>query len=124
MYFDELDELTNVLETIVFEDDPSIFTEEYTLDLMETALHLMEEFMSNNPCIITEPDFNEILLEELTCIFATQFEEFYHGDASIAAPVLDIKGYPLAAVNVAVSLSRYNRDDIVSRYVELRVYEL
>ena len=53
--------------------------------------------------------------------FATQFEEFYHGDASIAAPVIDSKGYPLAAVNVAVSLSRYNRDDIVSRFAPLVV---
>ena len=83
MYFDELDELTDVLETIIFEDEPSIFTEEYTLDLMETALHLMEEFMSNNPCIITEPDFNEILLEELTCIFAVQFEDHIHVDDNL-----------------------------------------
>jgi hypothetical protein len=83
MYFDELDELTDVLETIIFEDEPSIFTEEYTLDLMETALHLMEEFMDNNPCIITEPDFNEILLEELTCIFATQFEDHIFADDNL-----------------------------------------
>ena len=83
--------------------------------------------MASRPRAITEhttwrlPDLMEKIRISKKQGFATQFEEFYHGDASIAAPVMDSKGYPLAAVNVAVSLSRYNRDDIVSRFAPLVV---
>jgi DNA-binding IclR family transcriptional regulator len=50
---------------------------------------------------------------------ATAFEEFYHGDASIAAPILDHRGRPEGAVNVAVSLSRYTREEVVARFSSL-----
>ena len=45
--------------------------------------------------------------------YATAFEEFYLGDASIAAPILDHRGRPEGAVNIAVSCSRYSREEVV-----------
>ncbi|AOO82585.1 IclR family transcriptional regulator [Bosea vaviloviae] len=51
--------------------------------------------------------------------YATAFEEFYLGDASIAAPILDHRGRPEGAVNVAVSCSRYSREEVVTRYSSL-----
>jgi DNA-binding IclR family transcriptional regulator len=51
--------------------------------------------------------------------YATAFEEFYHGDASIAAPILDHRGRPEGAVNVAVSCSRYSREEVVARFSSL-----
>ena len=51
--------------------------------------------------------------------YATAFEEFYHGDASIAAAILDHRGRPEGAVNVAVSCSRYTHDEVVSRFSSL-----
>lgn len=51
--------------------------------------------------------------------YATAFEEFYHGDASIAAAVLDHRGRPEGAVNVAVSCSRYTHDEVVARFSSL-----
>ena len=42
---------------------------------METALHLMEEYVIDNPSAISEPDFHEDLLEEINDIFYIQFEE-------------------------------------------------
>jgi len=75
MYLYELEELKDDLDSLIFEDEPSIITEEYALEIMETAFQLMEEFMSKNPSIITEPDFNEILFEEITNLFYIQFEE-------------------------------------------------
>ena len=53
--------------------------------------------------------------------YATAFEEVYLSDASIAAPILDHRGQPEAAVNIAVSCSRYSREEVVSRFSSLVV---
>jgi hypothetical protein len=60
MYLYELGELEDQIDTLIFEDEPSIVTEEYALEIMETAFQLMDEFMNQNPSIITEEDFEEI----------------------------------------------------------------
>lgn len=51
--------------------------------------------------------------------FSTAFEEVYLGDASIAAPILDHRGRPEGAVNVAASCSRYSREEVVARFSSL-----
>ena len=63
MYFNELDELHDILDSIIFEDEPNIFTEEYALELIESALYLMEEYINDNPSAISEPDFNMYLIK-------------------------------------------------------------
>lgn len=74
-YIHELPKLENILDTLVFEDEPTIFDESNTIELMETALHLMEEYVIDNPSAISDPDFHEDLLEEIKDIFYIQFEE-------------------------------------------------
>ena len=71
----ELDELEDITDTLIFYDEPSIFTEEYAVELVETALHLMNEYMEHYPHTISEPNFNEILLEEIKELFYVQLEE-------------------------------------------------
>jgi len=71
----DLEDLQCILDTIVFEDEPSIFTEENINDFVETALFLMDEFMKENPTLISEPDFETIFLEEIKDFFYIQFEE-------------------------------------------------
>ena len=84
MLLSDLDDLEDILPKLVFEDEPSIFNEHYAIDLVETALHLMDEFISSNSHIISEPDFLDILLEEIKDIFYVQMEdhieELYNGD--------------------------------------------
>ena len=75
VYLYELESLTDILDTLVFEDEPSIFNTEYAVDLVQTALHLMDEFIIDNPQIISEPDFHNILLEEIKDIFYIQMED-------------------------------------------------
>jgi putative phage-type endonuclease len=75
MFINELDDLEDILNSLVFEDEPSIFNEEYSLELVETALHLMDKFVSENPTIISEPMFQDILLEEIKELFYIQFED-------------------------------------------------
>ena len=72
IFLNDIEPLDDILETLVFEDEPYIFSEEYAIDLVETALHLMEEYMSEHPTAISEPNFHEILLEEIKEMFYIQ----------------------------------------------------
>ena len=81
MFFFDLEDLEDITDKLVFEeeilldeDQPSIFTEEYAVELVETALHLMDEYMEQNPNAISEPNFHDILLEEIKYIFYIQME--------------------------------------------------
>ena len=74
-YLYELELLEDIMDTLVFEDEPSIFSDEHAVELVETALHLMEEFMAENPTAISEPNFHDILLEEIKEMFYVQMED-------------------------------------------------
>ena len=71
----DLEPLEDIMDTLVFEDEPSIFNDEYAIELVETALHLMEEFMAENPTAISEANFHDILLEEIKEMFYVQMED-------------------------------------------------
>ena len=83
-HIEDVEDLEDILDTLIFEDKPSIFTEEYTLQFIETALHLMDETMTLNPRLIFEPNLYDILLDELKDVFYVQLEEqiddLYDGD--------------------------------------------
>jgi len=53
--------------------------------------------------------------------YATQFEEYFLGDASIAAAIVDANGCPQGAVNLAVSRSRFSPEEMVQRFGSLVV---
>jgi putative phage-type endonuclease len=74
-YLSELDPLEDIIDTLVFEEEPSIFSEDHAIELVETALHLMEEYMEQHPKAISEPDFHETLLEEIKEMFYVQLED-------------------------------------------------
>lgn len=75
LYFHDLTPLEDISDTLVFEDEPTIFSEEHAIELIETALHLMEEYMAEHPSAISEPDFHETLLEEIKEMFYVQMED-------------------------------------------------
>ena len=72
---EDLEDLEDITDKLVFDDEPSIFTEEYAVELVETALHLMDEYMEQHPHAISEPNFHEIILEDIKEIFYVQMEE-------------------------------------------------
>jgi putative phage-type endonuclease len=80
MLLSDLEHLEDVLDDIIFEDEPEIFTENYILDFIETAFYLMDEFIMDNPTVISEPDFNEILFDEITELFNSQFEDLINNN--------------------------------------------
>ena len=89
-YLYELETLENILDDIVFNYQPSIFTEEYTLDFIETCLYLMDEYMNENPSTISEPDFENILFEEIKDVIYCQLEEHILLDEYIEDDIDDL----------------------------------
>ena len=75
MLISELEDLEDILDTLVFEDEPSIFTEETTTELCETVFQLLDEYIHENSNIMSDPNFNEILLEEIKDILYIQLED-------------------------------------------------
>ncbi len=53
--------------------------------------------------------------------YATAFEEVFAGDASVAAPVLNLEGRVLAAVNIATSTTRFTPEEAVRKFAPLAV---
>ena len=49
VYLYDLTNLTDILDTLEFEDEPSIFSPEYAVEIVETALHLMDEYIISHP---------------------------------------------------------------------------
>ena len=77
-FLKDLHDLENILESLVFEDEiiENIFDDENNaLELIESALYLMEDYVNENPTAISEPDFEEEFLEDIKELFCIQFEE-------------------------------------------------
>ena len=74
-YMLDLESLEDIQDTLIFQDEPSLFSDENAVELVETAFHLMEEFMIENPTLVSEPDFHDILLEEIKEMFYVQMED-------------------------------------------------
>jgi putative phage-type endonuclease len=76
MLLSELEELEDITDELIFHDIPSIFEDDaLAIELVETAMHLMDEYIILDPDIISEPEFHYILLEEIEDIFYIQMEE-------------------------------------------------
>ena len=133
MFIFDLEDLEDILDSLEFEDEPSIFSEEYALDLIETALHLMEEFINENAHIISEPDFHEILLDEIKEIFYIQMEDHILSSDYIEDDLNDILE---EAVNIFIILFNQERssehslshckqicDDVID-YIEKKIQKL
>lgn len=74
IFLNDIEPLHDILDTLVFEEELSIFSEEYAVELVESALYLMDEYMNGHPTAISEPNFHEILLEEIKDLFYMQME--------------------------------------------------
>ncbi|WP_211102980.1 IclR family transcriptional regulator C-terminal domain-containing protein [Azospirillum sp. B21] len=53
--------------------------------------------------------------------YATAFEEFYHGDLSVAAAITGPGGVPVGALNIAVSRARFTPEEMEERFAPLVV---
>jgi len=75
--------MIDVTELIIPEECPKYFNDDEALELYHTCIYLMEEFIKENPTIITEPDFEDIFDENIEEIMHLlfEFDIFYNDDA-------------------------------------------
>jgi len=66
-------DLEDIIDTIDFF---SFFTEENVFDLIETAFYLMDDYIKENPTAISDPDFHDVMFEEIIAVFYIQFEDY------------------------------------------------
>ena len=73
MRINELEQLEDILDTIVPEDE-AILNECEAIDLLESCIQIMTDFIEQNITIITEPDFEEVFKENIEELMFCQFE--------------------------------------------------
>jgi len=71
----DLNDLENIIDLIEPDEYIPYFNDENICDFIETILHLMDIYIEENPTAISEPDFNEFILDEIKDILYIQFEE-------------------------------------------------
>jgi putative phage-type endonuclease len=67
--------LEDITDKLIFEDEPSIFNDETTIQLFESSMLLIDEYITDNPEVVNNKFFYSILLEEITNIFYIQMED-------------------------------------------------
>lgn len=82
MLISELEDLSDSIDSLIFEDEPTIFTDDYASDFVETALQLMSEYMELHPQSIFDPDFRDVLLEETKDLLYIQMEDYINDSNS------------------------------------------
>jgi putative phage-type endonuclease len=76
-------ELIDITDNIIAEEDTTYFNDEEAIELYQTCIHIMEEFIKENPKVITEPDFEEIFDENIEELMNAHFDSdvFYTEEA-------------------------------------------
>ena len=71
-----LPDLVEVSEEIVPREEDELFHQEsHAVDFIETALHLMDIYVKENPTAISDPDFEETFKESIEEILLIQLED-------------------------------------------------
>jgi len=83
MKMNNLPELKNIIDEIKPEGNIEFFNEDESMEIYNTCISLMEEFIKENPKIITEPDFDEIFDENIYELMHSHFDNdiFYTDEA-------------------------------------------
>ncbi len=76
----DLPELINIIDEIVVnEEEAGVgekgFGEKDFIELFETCLHMIQEYMDDNPNAISDPDFRETIEDEVYDVLEMSFEE-------------------------------------------------
>lgn len=65
MYFDDLENLDNLLDKIEADIEKLKIMQDDTSQLLETIIQVMEDYINDNPCAIIEEDFHESFIEDI-----------------------------------------------------------
>jgi putative phage-type endonuclease len=79
MLISELEELEDILDTIIAEDEeePKLLDSDDEVDCVETCMQLMSDYIDENQTAISEPDFHEEMVENIKELFLIEFGYFF-----------------------------------------------
>lgn len=83
MYLYELPELKNELETITTPSPDFIWDEIDPVEFQEICFDMLNNYIENNPTLISEPTFVEEVYQDLIDLLLIQFEDFLDVDSFI-----------------------------------------
>ena len=87
----DLPGLNNILDEIIPKEEDELFHQEsHAVDFIETALHLMDIYVKENPSAISEPDFEEDFKESIEQILLIQFEDQIYLDELTEEDIVDL----------------------------------
>jgi hypothetical protein len=74
--------LENIIDQLVPQEE-RFFNDEETIEVYETCLHIMDEFITQHPKLISEPDFEECFDENINELMHSHFDYdiFYNEEA-------------------------------------------
>ena len=113
MYLYELEELHNIINEITYTPLPSIFAEESIIDFMEYAIEIFYEYIADNPTAISEPDFEENIIEDLKEIYEVIFENHILDDDDMEEEIDDLLEYTWELFCIT-SLTQRSVNDVLS----------
>jgi putative phage-type endonuclease len=83
VFTNALQELDNIIDEITADEDVKFFSNDDALEMYNTCLYLMEEFIRKNPKLITDPDFDDIFEDNINELMYSQFEDdIFFNDAA------------------------------------------
>ena len=82
MYFNDLENLNDILDTIEPEPEKNILDEENKLELIESMLHIMENYIIDNPTAISDSDFDDIFTEYVKEVIFNQLDFLFSDETS------------------------------------------
>jgi putative phage-type endonuclease len=86
----EIVDLKNIIDEIIPEELESIFTEENTLDFIETLLLIMKEYVDDNPQAVMEQDFEYTFKEDILELLEVHFEDHLFLDEELEDDIEEI----------------------------------
>jgi putative phage-type endonuclease len=72
MYFDDYDDLENILDKIKPDEELICISEENTVDLTESILQAMDDYVRENPSAMIEEDFHETFIDDIKTLMCIQ----------------------------------------------------
>ena len=83
VFTNALQKLDNIIDEITADEDVKFFSNDDALEMYNTCLYLMEEFIRKNPKLITDPDFDDIFEDNINELMYSQFEDdIFFNDAA------------------------------------------
>lgn len=85
MLISELEELVDILDDIIPIEDmiEKIFSEEEESDIINTCILCMSDYIDDNPCAISEPDFHDSMIESVKEIMFMNYDNFFQTNVEI-----------------------------------------